>query len=99
MTRRDSRAAEAGGQAPIQARYRDKMNVVASALDDIFNPDRADGKARETGFVLLVFPFGTKDGQRCNYISNGADRNDMKAMFREITKRWEGVADVEGGRA
>lgn len=82
MSRRERRAAEAGGQAPIQARFRDKMNVVAGALDDIFNPDRADGKARETGFVLLVFPFGTKDGQR-----------------REITKRWEGVADVEGGRA
>jgi len=65
------------------------MNDVARALDIAFNGDD-HGAARKTGFVLLVFPFGSEDG-RCNYISNGADRDDIVKLFREQIARFEAV--------
>ena len=84
------------GDAPIEERHRASMNEVAAALDKIFNGD-ARGQNRETGFVLLVFPFGAKDG-RCNYISNGADHRDIVVMMKEQIARFEGQAE-ESGRA
>jgi hypothetical protein len=83
---------------PIQEQYRDTMNAVAEALDEIFNGEKR-GADRETGFVLLVFPYGQKDGQRCNYISNGADRRDMAAMFKEVMARWQGQPKPPEGHA
>lgn len=80
---------------PIEPRYVEQMNAVARALDEMFN-GKAKGKDRETGFVLLVFPFGEADGQRCNYISNGADRKDMVSLLREMAARFEGQAEVSG---
>lgn len=80
------------GDAPIEGRYRGDMNAVAVALDEIFNGD-ARGSDRKTGFVLLVFPFGSVDG-RCNYISNGADRRDIVVMMKEQIKRFEGQPEV-----
>lgn len=82
------------GDAPVDAEYREKMVAVAQALDEIFNgQDR--GKARKTGFVLLVFPYADHDG-RCNYISNGADRNDIVTLFREQIARFEGQPEMQG---
>lgn len=81
------------GDAPIQAKYREQMNVIARVLDETFNGD-ARGAARQTGFVLLVFPFGTADGARCNYISNGADRKDVVTLMREMIARFEGQPEV-----
>lgn len=81
------------GDAPIEKAYRAKMNEVAVALDEFFNGE-AKGQDRDTGFVLLVFPFGS--GGRCNYISNGADRKDIVAMMKEQIKRFEGAPDVTG---
>jgi hypothetical protein len=75
------------GSAPIQEEYRQKMNDVARVLDQLFNGE-ARGADRPTGFVLLVFPFGSKDG-RCNYISNGADRADIVKMLREQANRFD----------
>lgn len=75
------------GDAPIEDRYAIQMGAVASVIDEVFNGDLR-GSARTTGFVLLVFPFGSKDG-RCNYISNGADRRDMVKMLREQADRFE----------
>ena len=75
------------GDAPIEATYIEKMNAVVRGLDEIFNGD-VHGDDRSTGFVLLVFPFGSKDG-RCNYISNGADRDDIVKLFKEQIKRFE----------
>jgi hypothetical protein len=75
------------GDAPIEDEYVEKMKAVAHGLDEIFNGDRT-GDDRGTGFVLLVFPFGSKDG-RCNYISNGADRGDVVKLLREQLKRFE----------
>ena len=82
------------GDAPIQEEYRDQMRVVAAAIDDLFNGD-ATGTARKTGFVLLVFPFGASEG-RCNFISNGADREDIVALMREMIARFEGQPEMTG---
>jgi hypothetical protein len=82
------------GDASIDQKYRDQMNAVAKALDGLFN-GKERGADREVGFVLLVFPFGEKEG-RCNYISNGADRRDIVTLFKEQIKRFEGQPDVTG---
>lgn len=80
------------GDGPIEPEYREKMAAVATALDELFNGP-VKGPARQTGFVLLVFPFGDKEG-RCNYISNGADRRDIVTMMKEQIKRFEGQPEV-----
>jgi hypothetical protein len=82
------------GDAPIEPQYRELMNSVAHGLDRVFNGD-AKGADRKTGFVLLVFPFGSEDGS-CNYISNGADRRDIVVMLKEQIKRFEGQPEMKG---
>jgi hypothetical protein len=82
------------GDAPIEPAYRERMNDIARLLDSVFNGD-ATGSSRPVGFVLLVFPFGEQGG-RANYISNGADRQDVVALFKEQIKRFEGAPDVTG---
>ena len=82
------------GDGPIEAEYHGKMVAIAQALDELFNGGRK-GARRQTGFVLLVFPFNGKDG-RCNYISNGADRRDIVTMMKEQIARFEGQPEVEG---
>jgi hypothetical protein len=75
------------GSAPIQPEYRDQMKAVAITLDEFLNGD-AKGDERKVGFVLLVFPFGEKEG-RCNYISNGAGRADIIKLLREQANRFD----------
>jgi hypothetical protein len=75
------------GDAPIEPAYIEKMQAIAAGLDQVLNGDK-HGDERGTGFVLLVFPFGSKDG-RCNYISNGADRNDVVTLMTEQIKRFK----------
>lgn len=82
------------GDAPIEAEYREKMNAIAGMLDELFNGE-AKGGARQTGFILLVFPFGESEG-RCNYISNGANRRDVVTMLKEQIKRFEGQPEMKG---
>lgn len=82
------------GDAPIEAGLIEQMNGLARGIDKIFNGD-ARGAERKTGFVLLVFPFEGHDG-RCNYISNGADRKDIVALFREQIRRFEGAPEAKG---
>lgn len=81
----------------IEPRWRTLMNDIARGLDDEFN-GHLQGPAKETGFVLLVFPFGGPDGQRVNYISNG-DRRDIISALKEITARFEGQPEQKPGRA
>jgi hypothetical protein len=83
------------GDAPIQQKYHDMMQSVARGLDEVFNGD-AKGADRETGFVLLVFPFGEADGSRCNFISNGADRRDVVTLMKEMIARFEGQPEQSG---
>ena len=72
---------------PVEDRYVATMEHIAALLDRAFNGDRR-GDERDTGFVLLVFPFGSGDG-RCNYVSNGADRADVLKLLQEQAKRFE----------
>jgi hypothetical protein len=82
------------GDAPIEAEYHAKMTAVAAALDETFNGDlKAPNKT--TGFVLMVFPYGSTDG-RCNYISNGADRRDVVTLMKEMIARFEGQPEMKG---
>jgi len=82
------------GDAPIQPEYIEMMNAVAHVLDEMFN-GKSKGRARKTGFVLMVFPFGDTTG-RCNYISNGADRIDVVTLMKEMIQRFEGQPEMQG---
>jgi len=83
------------GDAPIEPEYIEKMNQLARFIDQRFN-GLAKGKRRKAGFVLLVFPFGDGHGDRCNFISNGADRHDIAVLFREMAARFEGMPEAKG---
>ena len=72
---------------PLEEQYAEKMRSLARVLDEYFNGG-LKGDARDTGFVLLVFPYGEGEG-RCNYISNGADRRDMVKLLREQANRFD----------
>jgi hypothetical protein len=93
------------GDAPIEDKHYEVMNTVAQALDKVFNGKDAAPRSRQemvdkrqTGFVLLVFPFESvaKGDSRCNFISNGADRKDVVALFKEMIARFEGQPEMEG---
>jgi hypothetical protein len=86
--------AERLGDAPIEPEYIEMMNTLAKGIDKIFNGNKT-GNDRKTGFVLLCFPFGDKTG-RCNFISNGADRNDLVVLFKEMIARFSGQPEMEG---
>lgn len=83
------------GDKPIEPEFHALMNELAGRLDDLFNPLRHMTGKKNTGFVLLAFPYGSVDG-RCNFISNGANRQDIVVLFKEMIARFEGQADVAG---
>ncbi len=85
------------GDQPIEDEYREKMNVIAQALDKVFNGDKR-GRERPTGFVLMVYPFAEfdKGDSRCNFISNGADRRDVVVLMKEMIARFEGQPEMSG---
>jgi hypothetical protein len=85
------------GDAPIEPQYVQQMHAVAHVLDDLFNGELR-GKDRPTGFVLMVFPFeGPSSGDgRCNYISNGAARDDIVTLMKEMIARFEGQPEMKG---
>lgn len=72
------------GNGPID--LSEFMRKLAEGIDKILNGQ--DLTDRQNGFVLLVFPFNDGSGQ-CNYISNGADREDMLRMFKFQVERLE----------
>ena len=82
------------GDQPLQDQYRAQMVAIAGALDEFLN-GKARGPDRGVGFVLLVFPYGEKEG-RCNYISNGADRRDIVVLLKEQLARFEGQPETQG---
>jgi hypothetical protein len=90
------------GDAPIEDKYREQMNVVAQMLDRVFNGKDANPRAihkedkRKVGFVLLVFPFGEEAEGRCNFISNGSNRKDLVNLFKEMIARFEGQPEMKG---
>jgi hypothetical protein len=89
--------AEKLGDQPIQPEFYERMNELARILDKAFNGE-AKGKARKTGFVLLVYPFNNlaAGDARCNFISNGADRRDLVTLFKEMIARFEGQPEQSG---
>lgn len=91
---RKAKAEEMLGDQPIEEAQRVAMRAVAMGLDETFNGDLR-GPARQVGFVLMVFPFEGFDG-RCNYISNGARREDIVTLMKEQIARFEGQPEVEG---
>lgn len=80
------------GDAPIEQRYREQMNNLARVLDAALNAGKMP--MRDTGFVLLVFPFHGHEG-RCNYISN-AERDDIIVLLKEQLARFQGMPDAKG---
>lgn len=74
---------------------RERLSIIAEALDKAFN-GTLHGEDRVTGFVLLTFPIGAVDDPRCNYTSNGVDRKEMVAMFKELVARFEGQPELRG---
>jgi hypothetical protein len=62
------------------------MRELAKDIDGCLN---AVGSPKTNGFVLLVFPFGSPEGRRVNYVSN-AMRTDIVASLKEIVARFEG---------
>jgi hypothetical protein len=82
------------GDAPIEPGFRQQMNAIAGALDELFNGE-LKGPDKTVGFVLLTFKYGSHDA-RCNFISNGADRKDIVCLFREMIARFEGQPEIKG---
>jgi hypothetical protein len=81
--------------APTPPDYQTLLVGVARELDNIFNGAlRAD--QHHTGFVLMVFPFGDNPGAHCNFISNGADREDVVRLMRGLIARFEGSPHEPG---
>ena len=79
---------------PIQKEHRERMNAVANAIDQGFNP----GGSKKVAFVLLTANFGDYEGGRVNYISNG-HRADIVSMMKELIARFEGRYADHGGTA
>lgn len=73
---------------PIPEEFRQKMNAIADALDDLFNGEDRDREPKIC-FALLMAESGRIEDGRVNYISN-ADRGDMAAMIKEWLARIEG---------
>jgi hypothetical protein len=71
------------GDGPVQEEFMDTMRGLGRAIDVMFNgpPDEGGDMERNTGFVLMVFPFGDELG-RCNYMSN-AERGDVVRLLKE----------------
>lgn len=91
-----SKKPERLGDAPIDEKYRQKMQSVALTIDQFFNGELR-GKDRKVGFVMMVFEFGEHDFKdRCNYISNGADRKDVVTLMKEMIRRFEGQPEMKG---
>jgi hypothetical protein len=83
------------GDDPVPDDYKDRMTAIIKTLDQFMNgKDR--GKDRKVGVVLLIFPFGYSTDGRCNFMSNGADRNDVVALFKEMIARFEGQPEQQG---
>jgi hypothetical protein len=82
------------GDAPIEPEYIERMNILAATLDRVLNGE-AKGNDRKVGFVLLLFEYGSHEG-RANYISNGANRQDIVTLFKEQIKRFEGQPEMKG---
>jgi len=77
----------------VKMPMKEAMNNLALALDQILNGQAIGG--RQSGFVLLLFPYDDKSGN-CNYVSNGANREDIVRMFKAQVKLLEEQFEMNG---
>jgi hypothetical protein len=84
------------GSGPIDPAYSAKMNQFAQLIDEFVN-GKVRGKNRQTGFILMLFPFDDAEAgePRCNYISN-AEREDVVTLLKEQLAYFEGQPEVTG---
>lgn len=82
------------GDQPIEEHLRATMKGLAQGIDEILNGHKK-GADRDVGFILMLFPFGDHGG-RCNYISNGAGRQDVVTLMKKMIARFEGQPEMEG---
>lgn len=81
------------GDGPVEEQYIAQMTAVMALIDELFNGKE---RPRHIGVIIMVFPFGDHEG-RCNYMSNGANRDDVVALMKEMVARFEGrFSDAEG---
>lgn len=88
------------GDGPIEQQYFEQMKALARTIDEFFNGPPSPDRVKQTGFILMVFPFTEADlatgGQgRANYISN-ADRKDVVVLLKEQLARFEGQPEMKG---
>jgi hypothetical protein len=79
----------------IELEFRGRMNGIAEAIDEVFNRGMKHPH-KAIGFVLLTFKYGDAHASRLNYISNGASRQDIAILFREMAARFEGQPEIVG---
>jgi hypothetical protein len=75
------------GDQPIEHRYHQQMVEIARLIDEKLNGPNCPVNERKTGFVVMTFPFGESAG-RCNYISNGINRDDVVRLMKEQIARF-----------
>lgn len=85
------------GDGPVQLEFESKMAAIIQTVDEFLNEGKI-GPNREIGVVLLTFRLTDNPGpeDRCNFMSNGVDRADIVALFKEMIARFEGQPRVEG---
>lgn len=83
---------------PVEEKYKEKINLLAAAVDDFLNGENCNPEEKECGFVICMFDLqdgpAPKDG-RFNYISN-CERTDVIAVLKEVIARHEGRYHLSG---
>jgi hypothetical protein len=91
--------AEKPDEADVDLQATDAMISAALPLIDTLFNGAAHGKDRKIGYVLLTFPMNRPDlplnEGKCNFGSNGANREDLAKMFRFMLKEWEKAGKIE----
>jgi hypothetical protein len=83
------------GDAPVEQRYYAQMTAIMRTMDEFINGG-LKGDDRHTGIVVLMFPFGEADSGRTNFMSNGANRQDVVTLMKEMIARFEGQPETKG---
>lgn len=82
------------GDQPIEDKFSAVMIRFMRTFDEIFNAGLKPPN-KKVGVIMLTFEYGETEG-RCNYISNGANRQDVIVMLKEQVARFEGQPEVKG---
>jgi len=82
------------GDQPIEGKFQDQMIAIMKTLDEFINPGQK-APNKDVAIVLMMFNYGDGPG-RCNYISNGASRQDIVTLMKEMIARFEGQPEMKG---